>query len=223
MRKIVLSLAALAVVASQPARAADPSPGFGASLRLAYGIPMGSVANETNGDLSNFLKGSLPIQLDLGYRITPNLAVAAYGQYAFGFAGDANLAGAGNVCSVSGVSCSGHDWRVGVEAFWHFMPGQQLDPWFGVGTGYEWMSFSAEGGGEKADITFHGWEFVNLQLGADYRVAPGFGFGPFVQFSLGQYSSGNATSTTGGSTSGDITNKTTHEWLQIGVRGTFNL
>ncbi len=223
MRKILLSVAAVLALAVQPARAADFTPGFGASLRLAYGIPMGGVANEANGDLSNFLSGSLPIQLDLGYRFTPNLSVAAYGQYAIGFAGNANVSGLGDLCSISGVSCSGHDWRVGAEAVWHFMPGQQLDPWAGIGTGYEWMSFSAEGGGEKADVTFHGWEFFNVQLGADYQVAPSFGIGPFVQFSLGQYSSGNATSTTGGSSSGDITNKTTHEWLQIGVRGTFNL
>lgn len=217
MRKIVLSLAALAVIVSQPARAADPSPGFGASLRLAYGIPMGSASGEAGADLSKIFSGSLPIQVDVGYRFTPNLSVAAYYQYAFAFVAS-DLGSGSYTCSSSGVSCSGNDMRLGIEAFWHFMPGQQLDPWIGLGTGYEWSKVTVESGGISADVKFHGWEFFNAQVGLDYQVAPQLGVGPFVQFALGQYSTAEALGT-----SGDIANKAVHEWLQIGVRGTFNL
>jgi len=55
------------------------------------------------------------------------------------------------------------------------------------------------------------------------EVAPGAGrrlaeVGPFLSFSVGKYGSASA-----GGTSADIPMTAFHEWLQIGVRGTFNL
>jgi len=83
---------------------------------------------------------------------------------------------------------------------------------------YEWGKLTGEAGGVSADVKISGFEFLNLQAGLDYALASGFGFGPFVQFTLGQYSTVDA-----GSQSADITNTALHSWLQFGFRGTLNL
>ncbi|HET9599722.1 MAG TPA: hypothetical protein VFP65_29375 [Anaeromyxobacteraceae bacterium] len=224
-RHAALAVAVLVSLAARAeAQAGAVNPGFGASLRLAYGLPAGQTTGATGDDLSRVFSGSLPIQLDLGYRITPNASVAIYGQYGFGFtASDLDRICAA-VATTAGttVDCSGHDVRLGVEGFWHFQPGQHFDPWVGLGVGYEWMTVSASANGVSADVSAHGWEFLNLQLGLDWLVAPSFGIGPFLQVSFGQYGTQEA-SAPGQSQSQDITNKGVHEWVQFGLRGTFNL
>jgi len=211
----VLSLAGTAAAQDRPQAV---NPGFGVSLRLAYGVPAGMTTDAAGDDLSRVLSGSLPIQLDLGYRFTPHVSVAVFGQYGFGFTGS----DLDSVCASTGVNCSGRVVRAGVEGFWHFMPGNHVDPWLGLGLGYEWMTVTAEQGGVSADFSAHGWEFLNLQVGADWLVARSFGLGPFLQVSFSQYGTQEA-SQGGQSQSQDIQNTAVHEWVQIGLRGTFNL
>jgi hypothetical protein len=73
--------------------------------------------------------------------------------------------------------------------------------------------------------TGKGFEFINLHGGLDFNLSPGFGLGPFLSFSVGQYSS-TSTSCSGSCTgltaeSGDVADKAVHQWLLLGVRGTF--
>jgi hypothetical protein len=74
--------------------------------------------------------------------------------------------------------------------------------------------------------TGKGFEFINLQGGLDFKVAPGLALGPFLSFSIGQYSSASVScsgNACGGfaSASDDIDEKAPHQWLLLGVRGTF--
>jgi outer membrane protein W len=213
--RAALAVALLAVAGSAAAQQPPQpvNPGFGASLRLGYGIPAGAVA-DGGQDLSAVFSGTLPIQLDVGYRFTPSFSAALFGSYAFGFTSSQLQ----DVCRGQGIDCTTHDTRLGIEGFFHLMPGNQVDPWFGIGVGYEWATFTGSASGASADATFKGFEFVNLQLGADWLVAKDFGIGPFVQVTFGEYSTLEA-----GGTSTDITSKSMHEWIQLGVRGTFNL
>ena len=48
---------------------------------------------------------------------------------------------------------------------------------------------------------------------------PNFALGPFLSFSLAEYSAGSV----GGGPSMDIANTAMHQWLQFGVRGLFSL
>lgn len=217
-----LGLAAAVCVFSSVARAEDT--GFEAGLRVGYGIPMGDV--DDDGKLSDIIGGQIPLILDIGYRVTPNLFVGLYGQYGFGWVGgDTSTA-----CdSSSEVSCSAQDIRLGIEAQFHFLPRQKLDPWIGLGIGYEWMGVSIEGGGIEVSATASGFEFINLQAGLDIAVAEHFYIGPFLNLSFGQYSdlsidcSSGASAICGGQfgASGEIENKALHEWLMIGVRGAY--
>jgi outer membrane protein with beta-barrel domain len=221
MRRLSSTVAMILTMATGSARAADAvTPGFGAALRLSYGVPLGKVTGVQGDDLSAVFSWSLPVQVDLGYRFTPTISVAVYGQFAL-----ASLTSSiENLCTNFRASCSGRVVRAGVEGFYHFVPASQLDPWFGIGVGYEWARVGGDSVTDRAiRETVRGFELFDAQVGADWRITPQLGAGPFVQVSFGRYSTQEAGLTNGTRLSQDIGNKSVHEWLQVGVRGTFNL
>jgi hypothetical protein len=198
--------------------------GFEAGVRVGYGIPLGNAAQD--GKLSDGIGGQVPLMIDIGYRVIPNLFIGLYGQYGFGWVGDT----ISTACDMSSqVSCSAHDIRLGVEGQFHFLPRQKLDPWVGLGLGYEWLGISIEGGGLQVSETLSGFEFFNLQAGLDIAVTEHFYIGPFLNLSFAQFSSLSLDCSSGASSlcsnafgaSGDIQNKALHEWLLIGVRGAY--
>jgi len=144
-----------------------------------------------------------------GWRFDPSTYLGAYFEYAPGFVKD---------CP-AGVSCSASDLRLGVIFLYHFAPAAAFDPWAGIGIGYEWLNLGVAG----IDVGYHGWEFFNLQLGGDVALGSGFALGPYVAFGLGQYSRVTASL---GSQSGSASipggSQALHEWLELGVKGTFN-
>jgi opacity protein-like surface antigen len=222
----VLSVGSVAFAQqSPPSPQQPPSSGGGAiefGARVGFGVPLGSegrTAGDTaSNNLSDDLSAVLPLWLDVGYRINPNVYVGAFFQYAFGFINnDQNP-----MCSQSGVSCSASDIRLGANVHYHFSPGQPFDPWFGLGVGYEWLKLGVSATGNSADVTAGAIEFANLQLGGDFMVSPTFSCGPFVSFSLGQYQSIKV-SGGGMSINMDITDKAMHEWLLFGFKGAFDI
>lgn len=218
-----------AASAAEPAPAAEPGPAPAAAvstsaaapgkifvgLRLGYGLPMGDAAKDSK--LSDTFKGMIPIWLDLGYMVTQNVMVGLYGQYAFASVAD-------KVCT-SGADCSGSSMRFGVQGQYHILPAEKINPWVGLGIGYEMSSIKASGGGGEATIGMKGMEYVNIQGGADFKLNPAVGIGPFLSFSLGKYGSSKITATGMPDQSQDIPSDQTamHEWLTLGVRGAFNL
>jgi outer membrane protein W len=188
---------------------------FKLGLRLGYMIPAGKIDGDTTfggitiagAKLSDQLSGGVPIQIDAGYMVTPNILVGLYGQYAFLFTKNCD----------PGASCSAHDVHLGVQAQYHIMPDQSVDPWLGLGVGYEWL-VGSESGSVNGSATTTGLELLNLQGGADFQAASAFTVGPFLSLSLGQYSSVSSNGN-----SADITNKALHEWITVGAKGTFGL
>jgi hypothetical protein len=203
-------------------RAAAEDTGFEAGLRVGYGIPLGSAAEDV--DLSDAVGGQVPLILDLGYRVTPNVFVGLYFQYGFAWVGG-NTA---DLCDASGADCSAQDIRLGLEGHFHFSPRENLDPWIGLGFGYEWAGLSVEGGNTNFSTGLNGFEFINLQAGLDIRAGEHFYVGPFLTLSVGQYSEATVDCESGFcgngnqfGASGDIDNKAMHEWLLLGVRGAY--
>ena len=181
-------------------------------LRLGYALPAGkigdvSVAGQTadGGKLSDHVSGQIPIWIDAGYMVIPNLLVGLYGQYGFISTKDCD-------------GCSAHDLRIGIQGQYHFTPEQSIDPWLGIGFGYESLGTSQTVAGQSFDASAHGWELLNLQGGVDFEVIPKFTVGPFLSFSLDQFSSESS-----GGTSIDYTSKQLHEWILIGAKGTFGI
>lgn len=178
---------------------------FKLGLRLGYALPMGDTAKDSK--LGDAVSGQVPIWIDAGYMVTPNILLGLYGQY--GFVGTKN-------CD----SCSAHDLRIGIQGQYHISPAEGVDPWVGLGIGYESLSASQKNPltGGDIDSGVSGFEFLNLQGGADFKVTDAFSVGPFLSFSLGQFSKTNLNGT-----SQDITDKAIHEWFTFGAKGTFGL
>lgn len=202
------------------ALADDVYSGIEVGLRTGYAIPFGNSEGSPGAgapapNLSDAISGDIPIWIDAGYRLpSPNLFLGAYFQYGIGFTGSTynNLPG--------GCQCSTNVVMYGLQAHYHFMPDQTINPWVGYGIGMESANLSGQNG-TGGSLT--GWDYAILQVGADYRgLVPNLSVGPMVMFGLGQY--GNASqSGGGGSTSASISNTALHEWLTIGIRGAYDI
>jgi hypothetical protein len=195
--------------------------GIEAGVRLGYGVPLGGLAGEA--DLSDGVSGQIPIWIDLGYRPIDALMIGLYFQYGLAFMGGQF----DDACDIDGVDCSASDLRLGLQAHYHISPQEQLDPWIGIGFGYEWLNLSVEGMGTEISIGVDGFEFLNLQAGLDIEVAEHFKIGPVLTLTVAQFSNasldcaGSPACNLFGSPDGDIEDTAVHEWLMIGVRGAY--
>jgi hypothetical protein len=234
MRRCAMALIiVLTTFASGAAHADGGRTGIELGLRTGYALPFGDASSPTTststtggvttvttggGSVDKLITGQIPLWIDAGYRIIPSVYVGGFFQYGFGFIGnDAKM-----VCGQAGASCSTHDIMFGLNAHYHFLPSEVLDPWAGIGFGYEFLGFGFSQGGMSADAQAEGWQFVNAQVGADYHAAPGLGIGPFIALSFGQYKSASLSSG-GSSQSQDIQHQSVHEWLTLGVRGAYDI
>ena len=195
--------------------------GLQLGLRTGFGLPLGKPW-DTPGDMAGDVRGIIPVWIDAGYRINPSIYVGAYGSLGFAIMNTSS-----NPACSSGGSCSATDIRFGVDAHYHFSPGEDFDPWVGLGVGYEFWNLKL---GIPNTLTYSrklkGFEFLDLQVGGDMKVATDVAVGPFVSFSLGQFSHAKVTSSTAAGTSvqdDDIKNTAMHYWLMLGLRGAFNL
>jgi hypothetical protein len=197
-------------------KAAPPGPpesGLSIALSIGYAVPMGSV--DASGKLSDLYSGALPLQVDIGWRFTPNLYLGAFFGYSFGFLNSSVNAICGGV---GGVSCSGGIIQFGADFVYTFIPYSMFAPYVGLGVGWEIASVNASANNASGSVTLSGMQFARIIAGGDFRIGSAFRVGPFVNFSLGQYSS--VSSTTGSVSLGD---KTLHSWLQFGLKGTVDL
>ena len=197
--------------------AAAPRPAlaqFETGLRLGWAFPVGNL--QVGNSLSNYLSGTLPIQLEVGYRILPPLSVGGYFSW-----GPAHVAA--SLCG--GASCSGSTMRLGVQGSWRFVPlpflGQGC-PWAGGGLGMEWLHASAKDSGGTLEVSMRGMEILNLQGGVDWSVADRFTVGPYLQLATGRYAHIEVQSPLGNSSGGDP-GANTHLWLTLGIRATFDV
>ena len=180
----------------------DDGSAFGLGIRGAWAVPVGGLTADQN--LGDSISGQLPIWVEAGYWFNRNLYIGAYYQYAFGF----------NNC-LAGSSCTSHGMRFGLEAIYNLAPTATLQPWAGVGFGYELLSQTRSGD----DTTARGFELANLQLGLDFAASKSLSIGPFASYQLfGKY-----TSFTAGGLANNPSNTTGHSWLQVGLKAGFKL
>lgn len=202
--------AAMVCLGAASAGAEELRTSFEAGVRVGLAFPLGDIQQDSA--LVDSIAWSVPLQIEAGARIGPAF-VGGYFSYAFGKAGS----------RLDGLSSkSASDVRVGFEVLWHFAPGAAVDPWAGLGIGYEWLNFSAPVGTSTVNVSVRGFEFLDAQAGLDFRLGQLFRLGPYVMATLGQYStgSGDLTGASGGTISGtsDITEKKFHGWLSVGLR-----
>jgi len=212
------ALLALAL-ATAPARAEEQLPvRFEAAARVGMALPIGNAAggsqnNPAGTSLSDLVAWTVPLQLDIGARIGP-VFVGGRASYAFGKTGS----------SFDGASSrSASDVRIGFEVLWHFGGDRKVDPWAGIGVGYEWLNLSVSAGnGSTVYATLRGFEWVSVQLGIDFVLGHNFRLGPYLESNVGQYdsASGGIINVQGGEIGGstDVQSKAVHAWIGFGLR-----
>ncbi len=204
---IVASVAALSLSASL---AHADGVGVNLGLRTGYSIALGdSVANSK---LSDGISGAIPLHLDATYAITPTINAGLYFGYGIGMAGSKS--------PPDGVTVKNSTLAYGLQANMLF-PSEGISGWAGVFGGLESGTSEQSLGTQSATFTISGWQ-AGVQGGADWKVAPSLVVGPFASLAFGQYGSLKSESPKGTDTA-DITDKGTHEWLTIGIRGSYGL
>ncbi len=192
------TLLTVALLAAVPARAGEDGLVLGA--RAGLGFAFGKIDGSTTFAINDAIPGMFPFWLEVGYRFDRHWSLSAFFQY-----GPATT----DACP-PGQDCGASSHRLGALAVYRFDP-SSFTPWMGIGTGYEWLSVD-----RGAPVRAEGLE-LNLQAGGDFRVASGIGLGPYLCFSVGQFSA-----VTAGGTPVAV-DKTTHGWIQVGIKGTFDL
>jgi hypothetical protein len=216
MRKMLRSAAvAVSLAVAFPAMAQ-----VSLDLKVGYAVPTGSVqvASPVNpGEtLASKWSGAIPMELALRYRFGQNVSAGAYFQWGPAFV-------ASTSCPPGG-SCSGYDMRFGLELVYGFTPGDRFNPWLSIGTGWEFSQLATSGGGTSSTQLWSGWEYLNLQIGLDYKVASAFAVGPYAGIIGGTYS--NLKATFGDqpfNRAVDPSARSFHGWWQFGLKGTLNL
>jgi hypothetical protein len=137
---IVQWVVAVGALMAGTAYAADAPPqGLELGLRTGYALPLGNSVGAfpggTASSLSDLVTGVLPIWIDAGYRF-PHVYVGAYFQYGIAFINN-DKTGCG------GLDCSSSDVQFGANVHYHLFPDRTLDPWGGVGVGYEFLNFKS--------------------------------------------------------------------------------
>jgi outer membrane protein W len=198
--------------------AADSGVEFG--IRSGAIFPSGGIKpyNEGGGDapLADRVSSGALIQGDLGYRFRPEIYVGLYASYSFP---------SYKFCQ-PGEDCSARMIRAGGNVQYHFVSDIPVDPWIGIGFGYEWLTLrstsTSRGVLDQIEDNLDGFELVNFQAGIDFAISSEFRLGPTFTFSLGQYrhEGFGDPSVPGGLSSGSI-GGSLHQWFLFGIRLSF--
>jgi hypothetical protein len=222
---VSLAVAVAGCLSARPACAQEHAGQVVLGLRTGYAVPFGAI--EHGSALSDAFDGHVPVWLDVGVKLSPSVVLGAYGVYGYGIISRDDT---GRHGCPSGLDCAGHLFRFGPQLQVQLAPGQGVDPWLGVGVGYEVVSVSIRGTVNwfgsptqlDASASDHGFEFLNLQAGVDFAAARQVGIGPFASWSLGEYT-GCSEENAGRDIECRIDYPRLHEWLTLGLRGAFEL
>jgi hypothetical protein len=214
----VLSLLVPAMASAEPESQgpSDASAGFDhavAPVRNAFEVAVGTGYAQGGGKLGGSM-GSLEdvagpgaaVEVDLGYRILPQLTVGAYGTFSKYQHGD-QLDSSTDVVGAT----------AGVQAAWHFRPDRSVDPWVSLGTGWKGLWLDPSSG--KA-TSLQGLELARLQIGADYRVTEDIAIAPVIGGSLSMFVSQDSPMTTDYT---EISDKKVNATAFAGLSGRFDL
>ena len=170
-----VSLLIPAVAFAQP-ESPDTTTGFdhdvpavnnGFEIGVASGYTQGG--GKLGGNMASLEDISGPgaaVELDLGYRIIPQLTLGAYGTFSKYQHGD-------NIDSNTDVLGA----TAGIQAAWHFRPDRSVDPWVSLGTGWKGLWLNPSSG---KVTSLQGFELARLQVGADYRLTKDIAISPVI-------------------------------------------
>ena len=205
------------------------------AVRTGFGVPLGTYAEQRSlagfretdvNALGDDTYGAIPLWLDAGYRLTPKLMLGAYFMYGVVLPKTAESGDPlGGGCP-EGFDCFASGVRLGIQAQYRFLLSPTLEPWLGIGLGYEWVSSRLEGQAFgiplDASTSYSGPDLLHVQGGVDFRLGRVIGLGPFMALSAMQYTSCSL-ELSGDASSCQLDEKGWHGWLMLGVRGSAEL
>lgn len=213
----------------------EPRPRLHLALRTGFGLPIGAYADARTvagfGDedvnaLSDDTHGVVPIWLDAGVRLTPRLMLGGY--FVYGIVLPKTAPGSDPLSGgcPEAFECSASGVRVGLQAQYRFRLDHAVQPWAGLGAGYEWVRSELEGQALGLAIdarTRHsGPDLLHLQGGVDFRMGAAAGLGPFASLSLVRYTECSV-QLAGADGGCEIEDPSWHAWAVLGVRGALEL
>jgi len=182
--------------------------------RIAYGMPSGDQSRGV--PMSEVIEQQTSLEFDAAYRLTPSWALGIDLQYGFGAAGTR----VGKSCPWDGGACSIASASFGLQLNYHAMPGRRVDPWVGIGVGFESLVLKQNQSDNQRSL--RGWEMLKAQVGLDFVLSNSFAAGPFGALSLGQYTDTDCRAD-GCTVGSNIDGQTAHQWIFLGVKGAFIL
>lgn len=204
-----------------PAEAAPPGEpareplAISLSWRVGWTIPNGNAFATASGPVrlaSQFAGQLVPIHVDAGFLLRRRLVLGGYLEWSHVFVNGHGGGPAEQVCHSAGAtSCSGASVRLGAQALVKLLADRVVEPWVGIGAGYEFLWYTADAKGEAVrSRKYGGWD-LTAQAGLDLRIArylrADLKIGPYGSVSLGQYGL-------------DVERRATHQLVQLGLRGT---
>lgn len=191
--------------------------GFQMALRSGYSLPLGKASGAPGGEMSNLTGGQVPLLIDIGGKVVPNLFLGGYLGFAVGpAAGDTD-----DLCDRENYDCYTASLRAGLQGHFQLFPHSSANPWIGYGIGYESLTLTQKGDGDDGSVTNGGPEYARIMAGLDFRFSRSFGLGPFVDLSIGKYTRYRSDAPGEDDESGDIPKAAMHEWVTVGARFVF--
>jgi hypothetical protein len=212
--------AAVALALAPTAALAGPI-GVNVGARAGYAVPIGDASK--GEPLSDVVAGAIPLQVDATYAFASIVNAGVYASYGRGTKGDK----AGSPQPTTGGGTATVD-SVGTVAYGLQANVDLSVAWAGLFAGVESLktasTASFSGATSNAAQTTTGWQ-AGVQGGVDWPLAPGFVVGPFASVAFTKYETvdTDVTGSTTFSQSSGIKDKTTHQWITIGLRGSLGL
>ena len=165
---------ALDIVPAEPEQPLlEPIPSARDTLGGHFVLGAGAGVKWPFGSHSGALGAGLGLNLDLGYGVSRNVVLGAWGEF-------------DGYSTVSGCTdCSGKSFAGGPLVRYHIVQGTRFDPWGELAVGVR--STSVQVRGESKNHV--GPDFLKLTLGGDWYPTSNVGIGPYVTFDIGTYGS----------------------------------
>ncbi len=209
-----------------------PETGFQWGLGVGIGLPLGNADGGAtlfadvndgseafvtrDGSMSGIASFQVPLALDLGYRVSPT--------WWLGLRPHVGTGGKGDECPTT-ASC--HFTGVGLSALlkYHHNPKGSMDPWLGVGLGWEWLLTTLSVAIPQSVRAKQALSGPLLQAlgGLAFDLGAHIHAGPYATASIGRYvwNSLDCSEQLGCPSSYFVKNGAFHAWLGIGVGGEY--
>jgi hypothetical protein len=201
---IALAEDSVTVSSSAPTQSSGLYNALEIGLGVGYTQGVGDVGNGLP-KLTDTAGAGASAELDVGWRINPSWLVGVYGTAATFTTGSA-VVNAHNIWSST----------AGVQGNYHFLPGESLDPWIGLGAGWRGYWINRQ---EGTDVR-HGLDIARLQVGVDVPVTNTISISPFVGATATIMLTGERAGETAFT---NIQNPNVNVFFNAGVMGRFDL